>query len=62
VVPHVDFGGEELISRDLNSILEEEVDAPQHKDVMMRIFGDSIKPEKTSEEFIREMLEERIFR
>ncbi|EFA12374.1 hypothetical protein TcasGA2_TC002080 [Tribolium castaneum] len=53
VVPHVDFGGEELISRDIVSVLEEE--QPPHDDnIMARIFGEL--PEPTVDEIVNDIL------
>lgn len=39
VVPHVDFGGEELISREVTSITSEEI--PKDENVLARIFGET---------------------
>lgn len=56
VVPHVDFGGEELISKDVTSIMEEEIELPPNVDVMARIFGEESKDKRTDEQFVRELL------
>ncbi|RZC34325.1 hypothetical protein BDFB_007668 [Asbolus verrucosus] len=63
VVPHVDFGDEELISRELTTIMDDELGGmDDDQDVMDKIFGSGRKKESTTEDFVKELLEEYVLK